>query len=235
MKVQIWSDIMCPFCYIGKGNLEQALSKLPFGKEVEIEWKSFQLDPDFRDASGTKTTTEYLMEKKGMSRQQVAQIQQQLTEMGKASGAQFNHEKTVAANTFLAHQVLHLAKAYNKSNEMEEALFVAHFQHGKNIGDPEVLISLAETLGLDREEARSALASDKYADAVKQDILEGRNIGVTGVPFFVLNNKYAVSGAQPIATFVQALTQTYNETIVPFKGDENAGACTADGCDTGQK
>ncbi len=231
MKVQIWSDIMCPFCYVGKGNIDQAIAELPFGNEIEIEWKSFQLDPDFKDESGTKTTKEYLMEKKGMSSSQVEQIQNQLTEMGKLAGVKFNHNTTIASNTFLAHQLLHFSKSHHLSNEMEDALFEAHFLNGENIGKLDVLISIATKVGLNGEEVKEALTSEKYAYDVKQDILEGQNIGVSGVPFFVLNDKYAVSGAQPIETFVQALTQTYNETIVPFKSTNDANSCSIDGCD----
>ncbi|AZA83620.1 disulfide bond formation protein DsbA [Chryseobacterium lactis] len=231
MKIEIWSDVMCPFCYIGKNNFEQALEKLPFKDQVEVEWKSFQLDPTL-DPKVTQNTIEYFREKKGVAEAQAAQMLTQVTQMGKGAGIDFNFEKALITNTFSAHKLLHLAKKHNKSNEMEEALFIAHFIDGKNVADPEVLISLATDLGIDQEEARLAVTSDALDYEVNQDILEARNNGVSGVPFFVLNGKYAVSGAQPVEVFENALQQTYKETVSPFKdlsGNEGA-SCDTDGC-----
>jgi predicted DsbA family dithiol-disulfide isomerase len=231
MKIEIWSDVMCPFCYIGKNNFEQALSQLPFKDKVEIEWKSFQLDPTL-DPQKTQDTIQYFREKKGVPEAQATQMLGQVTQMGKDAGIDFNFGKTLITNTFSAHKLLHLAKKYNKSNEMEEALFIAHFIDGKNVGDMEVLVSLAEGLGIDTKEAREAVTTDQLDDEVNQDIQEARNNGVSGVPFFVLNGKYAVSGAQPVEVFENALQQTYKETVSPFKdlsGDSGA-SCDADGC-----
>ncbi|WP_347217293.1 DsbA family oxidoreductase [Chryseobacterium sp.] len=231
MKIEIWSDVMCPFCYIGKNNFEQALEKLPFKDEVKVEWKSFQLDPTL-DAHKTQDTIQYFREKKGVAEAQATQMLAQVAQMGKGAGINFDFGKTLIINTFSAHRLLHLAKKYNKSNEMEEALFIAHFIEAKNVGDPEVLISLAENLGIDKEEAREAVTTDQLDYEVNQDIMEARNNGVSGVPFFVLNGKYAVSGAQPVEVFENALQQTYKETVSPFKdlsGDSGA-SCDADGC-----
>lgn len=231
MKIEIWSDVMCPFCYIGKNNFEQALEKLPFKDEVEVEWKSFQLDPTL-DPKETQDTLQYFREKKGVQADQANQMLAQVTQMGKGAGIDFDFKKALITNTFSAHKLLHLAKRHNKSNEMEEALFIAHFIDGKNVGDTEVLISLAENLGIDKEEAREAVTSDQLNYEVNQDIMEARNNGVSGVPFFVLNGKYAVSGAQPVEVFENALQQTYKETVSPFKdlsGDSGA-SCDADGC-----
>ncbi|WP_237390817.1 DsbA family oxidoreductase [Chryseobacterium sp. KMC2] len=208
MKIEIWSDVMCPFCYIGKNNFEEALNKLPFKDEVQVEWKSFQLDPSL-DPKQTQNTIEYFREKKGFPEAQATQMISQVAQMGKGAGIDFNFEKALITNTFSAHKLLHLAKKYNKSNEMEEALFIAHFIDGKNVGDTEVLVSLAESLDLDKEEARQAVTTDQWNNEVNQDILEARNNGVSGVPFFVLNGKYAVSGAQPVEAFEEALQQTY--------------------------
>ncbi|MGU3375831.1 DsbA family oxidoreductase [Chryseobacterium sp. M5A1_1a] len=231
MKIEIWSDVMCPFCYIGKNNFEQALEKLPFKDEVEVEWKSFQLDPTL-DPDKTQNTIQYFREKKGVPESQASQMLTQVTQMGKGAGIDFDFEKALITNTFSAHKLLHLAKKHNKSNEMEEALFIAHFIDGKNVGDTEVLVSLADNLGIDKEEARQAVTSDQLDYEVNQDILDARNKGVSGVPFFVLNGKYAVSGAQPVEVFENALQQTYKETVSPFKdlsGDSGA-SCDADGC-----
>lgn len=231
MKIEIWSDVMCPFCYIGKNNFEQALEKLPFKDEVEVEWKSFQLDPTLNPEE-TKNTMEYFREKKGFPEAQAQQMIAQVSQMGKGAGINFNFEKALITNTFSAHKLLHLAKKYHKANEMEEALFIAHFIDGKNVGDVETLVSLAESLGIDKEEAQKALTSEEFDYEINQDILEAKNNGVSGVPFFVLNGKYAVSGAQPVELFENALQQTYNETVTPLKNlSDNGASCDADGCE----
>ncbi|MFN1219205.1 DsbA family protein [Chryseobacterium kwangjuense] len=231
MKIEIWSDVMCPFCYIGKHNFEQALEKLPFKNEVEVEWKSFQLDPTL-DAAKPQNTIEYFKEKKGFPAEQASQMISQVAGIGRASGIDFNFDKALIINTFTAHKLLHLAKKHGKSSEMEEALFKAHFIDGKNVGDQEELISLAVSLGIDKDEARQALSSDEFNDGIRQDIQEAQNNGISSVPFFVLNGKYAVSGAQPAEVFAEALQQTYKETVSPFKDlSQNGGAsCDTDGC-----
>ncbi|MDQ0781788.1 DsbA family protein [Chryseobacterium sp. W4I1] len=231
MKIEIWSDVMCPFCYIGKHNFEQALEKLPFKNEVEVEWKSFQLDPSL-DVAQTQNTIEYFKEKKGFPEAQASQMINQVAQAGKAAGIDFNFEKALITNTFTAHKLLHLAKKHGKANEMEEALFKAHFIDGKNVGSIEELIALAKSLHIDKEEAREALTSDQLDYEISQDIQEAKNNGISSVPFFVLNGKYAVSGAQPAEVFADALQQTYKETVSPFKdlSKEGGASCDADGC-----
>ncbi|MFC3157619.1 Predicted dithiol-disulfide isomerase, DsbA family [Chryseobacterium arachidis] len=231
MKIEIWSDVMCPFCYIGKNNFEQALEKLPFKDQVEVEWKSFQLDPAL-DPKETKTTFEYFREKKGFPEAQAQQMIGQVKQMGAGAGIDFKFEKALITNTFSAHQLLHLAKKYNKANEMEEALFIAHFIDGKNVGDLETLLSIAGSLGIDKDEAKQVLMSEEFSSDVNQDILEAKNNGITGVPFFILNGKYAVSGAQPVELFASALQQTYDETVTPLKNlSDNRASCDTDGCE----
>ncbi|SHH26059.1 Predicted dithiol-disulfide isomerase, DsbA family [Chryseobacterium oranimense] len=230
MKIEIWSDVMCPFCYIGKNNFEQALEQLPFKDEVEVEWKSFQLDPTL-DPLKPQNTIEYFKEKKGFPAEQAAQMIGQVAQMGKGAGIDFDFEKALIINTFNAHKLLHLAKKYGKANEMEEALFKAHFTDGKNVGDIEELISLAGHLGIDKDEAKQALVSDEFDYEINQDIQEAKNNGISSVPFFVLNGKYAVSGAQPAEVFADALQQTYKETVSPFKDLSQGGAsCDTDNC-----
>ncbi|MDR2238142.1 MAG: DsbA family oxidoreductase [Chryseobacterium sp.] len=230
MKIEIWSDVMCPFCYIGKHNFEQALEKLPFKNEVQVEWKSFQLDPSL-DSASTQNTIEYFKEKKGFPESQASQMISHVAEAGKGAGIDFNFEKALITNTFKAHRLLHLAKKHGVASEMEEALFKAHFIDGKNVGDVDTLIALAEDLGINQQEARPALTSDEYDYEVNQDIMEARNNGISSVPFFVLNGKYAVSGAQPVDVFENALQQTYKETVSPFKDLSGDGAsCDAEGC-----
>ncbi|EJL75888.1 DsbA family oxidoreductase [Chryseobacterium populi] len=230
MKIEIWSDVMCPFCYIGKNNFEQALEKLPFKDQIEVEWKSFQLDPTL-DPSETKNTLTYFKEKKGFPEAQASQMISQVKQMGKGAGIDFNFETALITNTFPAHKLLHLSKKYNKSSEMEEALFEAHFVEGKNVGDIETLTALAGKLGIDNAEARLVLMSDEFDQDVNHDISEAKSNGISGVPFFVLNGKYAVSGAQPVEVFENALQQTYKETVSPFKDLYNGeNSCDADGC-----
>lgn len=230
MKVEIWSDVMCPFCYIGKNNFEKALEKLPFKDEIEVEWKSFQLDPTL-NPDETKTTFECFKEKKGVPEAQAKQMIEQVSQMGNAAGISFNFDKAIITNTFSAHKLLHLAKKYKKANAMEEALFIAHFIEGKNVGDIYTLVEIAGSLGIDTDEARQVLISEEFDDEVKHDFSEARNHGISGVPFFILNGKYAVSGAQPAEFFVGALQQTYDETVSPLKnlsGDDHS--CGTDGC-----
>ncbi len=230
MKVEIWSDVMCPFCYIGKNNFEKALEKLSFKDEIEVEWKSFQLDPTL-NPDETKTTFEYFKEKKGVPEAQAKQMVEQVSQMGNTAGIRFNFEKAIITNTFSAHKILHLAKKYKKANEMEEALFIAHFIEGKNVGGINTLVEIAGSLGIDTDEARKVLTSEEFDDEVKQDFSEAKSHGISGVPFFILNGKYAVSGAQPTEFFAGALQQTYDETVSPLKnlsGDDNS--CGTDGC-----
>ncbi|MCT2563857.1 DsbA family oxidoreductase [Chryseobacterium herbae] len=231
MKIEIWSDVMCPFCYIGKHNFEHALEKLPFKDEIELEWKSFQLDPGL-DASKPQNTVEYFKEKKGFPAEQASQMIGQVAQMGKNVGIDFNFEKALIINTFTAHKLLHLAKKYGKANEMEEALFIAHFTDGKNVGDIKELVALAENLGIDKDEARQALTSNEFDSEINQDIQEAKNNSISSVPFFVLNGKYAVSGAQPAEVFADALQQAYKETVSPFKdlSKEGGTSCDTDGC-----
>lgn len=230
MKVEIWSDVMCPFCYIGKNNFEKALEKLPFKDEIEIEWKSFQLDPSL-NPDETKTTIEYFREKKGFPQAQAEHMIEQVSQMGKTAGIDFNFNKAIITNTFSAHKLLHLAKKYKKANEMEEALFIAHFIEGKNVGNTDTLLDIAGSLGIDIDEAQKVLTSEEFNDEVKQDFSEASSHGISGVPFFILNGKYSVSGAQPADFFAGALQQTYDETVSPLKNLSAEGnSCDTDGC-----
>ncbi|WP_177764973.1 DsbA family protein [Flavobacterium sp. I3-2] len=230
MKVQIWSDVMCPFCYIGKKNFEKSLANLAFKDEIEIEWKSFQLDPTLSETSGEFTSKQYLMEKKGFSESQYNQMQERLNEMGKAAGIDFSVANPIAANTLKAHKILHLAKQFGKQNEMEELLFKAHFEKGLNVAGTNVLLDLGKQVEIDADSIHKALNDETIAYEVQQDILEARSIGVSGVPFFVLNNKYAVSGAQPAEVFTDAMQQAFSE-IQNLNTTNDANSCSIDGCD----
>lgn len=232
MKIEIWSDVMCPFCYIGKNNFEKALESLPFKDQVQVEWKSYQLDPTL-DPGKTVSTPAYFREKKGFPEAQASRMLAQVTEMGRSAGIDFRFDRTLITNTLPAHRILHAAKKNGKSTEMEVALFRAHFTDGKNVADPEVLVSLAASLGIGTDEAENALNSGHFDDDIRRDIAEAGSNGVTGVPFFILNGKYAVSGAQPTEFFASALMQTYEETVSDSLNSPEAGTglfCDGEGC-----
>lgn len=225
MKVEIWSDVMCPFCYIGKRNFEAALNEFSDKNEIEIEWKSFQLDPTIPKTFDRKLNVyEYLAERKGMSVEQSKKMHEHVTETAKKVGLNYNFDKAIIANSFNAHKFIQLAKTKGLGDQAEEALFKAYFIEGKDIADSEILILLGKELGLDEDEIASALSSEEFTTRVNQDINEATQIGVTGVPFFVFDRKYAVSGAQPIETFLNALKQSYSafknegETCTPGGG-----------------
>lgn len=210
MKVEIWSDVMCPFCYIGKRNFETALDKFGEKEHLEVVWKSFQLDPSLPETAG-ETYEEYLAKRKGMSREQVRDMFANVKETAKQAGLDYDFDKTVMVNSHKAHELIQFAKTRSLGNEAEEILFKAFFTEGRNIADTETLIRLGEEIGLDKAELQAALSEKKYADAVNQDIQEARKLGVNGVPFFVMDRKYAVSGAQPPEVFLETLEKAYAE------------------------
>ncbi len=233
MKVEIWSDVMCPFCFVGKKHFESALEQLPFKDNIQVEWKSYQLDPTLPVEGANMSTKEYLVNRKGMPMEQIEGMLAHLQQAGSAVGIDFRQDIAVPVNTFRAHRLSHFAQKAGKGNEMEEALFLAHFTEGKNVGDIEVLATLAETIGLNKAEVKAFLETEEQTDEVQKDIQEAQAIGVSGVPFFVLDRKYGVSGAQPVEAFVEALTQAYQESKPQFemKGNQDAGACGPEGCE----
>lgn len=210
MKVEIWSDVMCPFCYIGKRRFENALQQLPFKDSIEVEWKSFQLDPTMQHEPG-KSIHQYLAERKGFSLQKAKELNDHVTGMAAGEGLQYNFDKAVVANSFDAHRFSHLATQHGKGDAAEESLFKAYFTEGKNIADKETLTQLGTDIGLDAAEVKKVLDENTYAQNVQQDIAEAEALGVRGVPFFVIDRKYAVSGAQSAEVFHQALETAYTE------------------------
>lgn len=204
MEIQIWSDIMCPFCYIGKRRLEGALRQLSLTNEVTIVWKSFLLNPDMK-TDPTRNSLEYLAETKGWTKEQTQEMVQHVVEMAKEEGLEYRMDDTKVANAMDAHQLIQLAKTVGKGNEVEERLFRAYFMEGKNIADMDVLMELGEDVGIEAAQVRESLEKDKFTDSIRQDIREAQQIGVRGVPFFVFNNQYAISGAQPVELFVETM------------------------------
>jgi predicted DsbA family dithiol-disulfide isomerase len=210
MKVEIWSDVMCPFCYIGKRRFEDALAHFAHKDKVEIEWKSFQLNPGLVTDPEIKID-EYLADKKGWGLEQARQMNDHVTQMAAEVGLTFNFDKAVVANSFNAHRVSHLAKKHGLGVAMEEQLFKAYFTDGKNSDDKETLIGLGSEIGLDTAEIKQTLETSAYADDVRRDIAEAQYLGIQGVPFFVMNGKYAVSGAQVVPVFEQTLEKAFDE------------------------
>jgi predicted DsbA family dithiol-disulfide isomerase len=225
MKVEIWSDVMCPFCYIGKRKFENALAQFPQKDNIEVEWKSFQLNPELVNNSG-QSIHEYLAERKGWTLSYAKQLNEQVTGMAAEVGLEYNFDKAVVANSFDAHRFAHLAAKYGLGDAAEESLFKAYFTEGKDISDREVLAQLGAGIGLDAEEVRTTLSGNTYAREVQQDIAEAEALGARGVPFFVIDRKYAVSGAQPEEIFLKALQQSFNEQAAT---DSTGNACSIDG------
>ncbi|MGK6351403.1 DsbA family oxidoreductase [Parapedobacter sp. DT-150] len=233
MKIEIWSDIVCPFCYIGKHNFETALQQFDGQQAVEVEWKSFQLDPDLPKNPTYANTYQYLAERKGLNITQAREMTAGVASTGKKAGVELNFDKAIPANTWDAHRLIHLAQTEGLGSQVKENLFRTHFTEGKNISDIDTLVALGKEAGLDEATITAVLGSDQYAYEVAQDIQEAGNIGVRGVPFFVFDRKYAVSGAQPPEVFLQTLEKAFTEwrqanPAVPFDVTEGP-ACGPDG------
>lgn len=203
---------MCPFCYIGKRRLEAALAQFPERDQVEVVWKSFQLDPNLK-TNPHKSVSQSLAESKGWSPQQTAQSMAYVTNMAKEVGLDYDFDKAVVANSFDAHRFSHFAKKHGLQDQAEERLFAAYFTEGKNTADHQTLLELGVEIGLDATELAQVLAGNDYAEAVQTDIYEARQVGVSGVPFFVFNDKYTVSGAQSSALFLEVLEKVFEEEV----------------------
>lgn len=210
MPVEIWSDIACPFCFIGKRQFDAALVRFAHRDDVAVTYRSFQLNPALR-TDPTVRIEDYLAREKGFPAAQVRAMNARVTEMGQHVGIRFVLDRAVVANTFRAHRLLHLAKSEGRQLEAEERLFDAYFTEGRNVDDLETLVTLGTEIGVDAETVRAALASDAFDDDVRRELAEARQLGVSGVPFFVFDQKYAVSGAQGSDLLLQALAQAYAE------------------------
>jgi predicted DsbA family dithiol-disulfide isomerase len=204
LNVEIWSDVVCPWCYIGKRRFEAALAAFPH--EVRTTWRSFELDPG-APPTRDHTATEHLAAKYGMSVEQAQASHAQMTALAASEGLEYHFDTTRGGNTFDAHRLIHLAAAHGKQDEAKERLMRAYFTEGVAIGDREALVALAADLGLDPDEARAALDGDGYADAVREDEQLAQRFGIQGVPFFVLDRRLGVSGAQSAEVLVRALEQ----------------------------
>lgn len=210
MNVTIWSDFVCPFCYIGEAHLAKALAELDFGDQVEIEYKSFLLNPEATYVEG-KNYLESLSDEKGMPIEQAKEMTQRVVDMAQSAGLTINFEQAINAPTQDAHRVFQYAKEQGKGTQFFARFYKAFFTEGENLGEADAIVRLAKEVGLEEGAVRSILASQDYQEAFHADIQQAQMIGVQGVPFFVLANKYAVSGAQPTELFKQALTQAWQE------------------------
>ena len=231
MKVNIWSDIRCPFCYVGKKKFEKALAQFPHAEEIEVTWHSFQLDPNLVTQPDTNPY-DYFSKAKGIPVIQAKAMHEHAKKAGKEVGIDFNFDESKVANSFRGHLLIQLAKKKNLADAMEEALFEAQFISGKNIDDEAVLLETGKSVGLTEVEIKNALASDELAHAVAQDGLMARQLGINAVPFFVFNDKYGVSGAQQPEHFLEVLNKSFEEFSAGDKGLQiisQGESCDTDG------
>ncbi|MFF7312530.1 DsbA family protein [Streptomyces sp. NPDC008137] len=238
MRVEIWSDIACPWCYVGKARFEKALRDFPHRDEVEVVHRSFELDPG-RAKDDIQPVITMLTKKYGMSAAQAEAGEDNLGAQAAAEGLDYRTRGRDHGSTFDMHRLLHLAKEHGRQERLLDALYRANFAEERSVfGEDERLVELAVAAGLDEDAVRAALADpEAYADEVRADEREAARLGASGVPFFVLDRKYGVSGAQPAEVFAQALTQAFGERA-PLKiveggntGDSaGADACGPDGC-----
>jgi predicted DsbA family dithiol-disulfide isomerase len=234
MNIEIWSDVVCPWCYIGKRRFERAVASFGHPDEVEVTYRSFELDPS-APAERTGTHAEHIARKYGMTTAQAEQAGQQMTERAAADGLDFRFDLMHGGSTFDAHRLLHLAKDHGLQPEMKERLMHATFTEGLPIADKPTLVKLATEAGLPAAEAQAVVDGDAYTDAVRADEQQAASYGITGVPFFVADGKYAVSGAQSPEVLLQLLQRAHDDasqlTPVAVTADGNSEAsCDGDSC-----
>jgi len=209
LTVEIWSDVVCPFCYIGKREFESALARFPHRDSVNVVWKSFELDPDAPPRS-TQDTYGMLSEKYGMTREQAMERTRGVRERAASLGLHYDFDKTVVGSSFDAHRLIQLAKSKGLGDAAEERLFKAYFTEGKHLADPATLLAIGSAIGLAGKEVEAMLKSDALTDEVRSDEREARELGITGVPFFAFDRRLAVSGAQSADVFLGALEQAWS-------------------------
>ena len=208
VHVEIWSDVMCPFCYIGKRKFEAALDGFAQRADVKVTWRSFQLDPAVRYTPG-RTLYEYLAERKSVTIEASRRMHERLTAAAAEVGLRYNFDAAIVANSFDAHRLTHMAREQGVQDQVEERLFAAYFTEGRNIGDHAVLADLGAEAGLEQAEVHQMLAGKRFASEVRAEAREAESLGADGVPFFVFNRIFAVSGAQPSELFLEALEKAW--------------------------
>jgi predicted DsbA family dithiol-disulfide isomerase len=231
MRVEIWSDVVCPWCYIGKRRFEEALASFPHRDQVEVIWRAFELDPQ-APAERIGDYAEMLATKYGVPVDQGQQMIDNMTASAAGDGLDFRFDRARVGNTFDAHRLLHLAGEHGVQDAVKERLLRATFTEGEPIGDAETLVRLVAEAGLDAEEARTVLAEGRFADDVRAEELDAQRLGITGVPFFVVDRTYGVSGAQPADVLRQVLDKAWEDSrptqLVPAGG--SAPGCDGDTC-----
>jgi predicted DsbA family dithiol-disulfide isomerase len=231
VNVEIWSDIVCPWCYIGKRRFETAVSTFPHGDDVEITWRSFELDPDApRRRDGDLVG--HLARKYGIAPEQARAKQGQLTELAAHEGLDFRFDLAQPGNTLDAHRLLHLAADHDLQAGLKERLLAAYLTDGAPIGEPGTLARVGQDAGLDPADVRRVLDSDTYLAEVRADERRAAELGITGVPFFVFDRKYAVSGAQSPEVLLGALEQAWSESGSLVVAGGGAASCEGDRCST---
>ena len=234
MRIEIWSDVVCPWCYIGKRRLEAALASFEHADEVEVVYRSFQLDPS-APATSTESIAESLGRKYGGGVAAGEQMIQRVTEVAAAEGLAFDYAHAERGSTRDAHRLLHLARDAGGSRlqgELKEALLASYFLHARSVSDHDALRKVAVDVGLDEATVTQVLDSDQYGEEVRADLAQARAFGASGVPFFVIDRRYGISGAQPAEVFSQALRQAWADghPAVAMVGGDADAACGPDGC-----
>ncbi len=234
LRIDVWSDIACPWCYVGKRRLEAALATFPHAASVEIAWRAFELDPNAPRKQDTSVSyAERLGKKYGTTEAEARTMIDRMTNTAREDGLDFRFDRIKPGNTFDAHRIIHLAGAahgYARQGAVKERLLRAYMTEGEPIGDPDTLVRLGVEAGLDGERVRALLASDAHAEEVRDDENEARELGISGVPFFVLGGVYAVSGAQSAEVLLRALHQAWaDHADIPVASVEGA-ACGPNGC-----
>lgn len=233
LTVDAWSDIACPWCSIGKRRLEMALERFPHRDHVTVVWHAFELDPSApKDRSASPSAVPHakrLADKYGTSLAQAEAMIARVADTAKADGLDFRFDILREGNTFDAHRLVHLGKVLGLQGKVKERLFRAYFSEGERMGDTETLVRLGSECGLDAERVRAMLASDEFAADVRADEDAARQLGITGVPFFVLGARYAVSGAQPAQVMLQALERAWTDVAGAVSSPAEGATCGPEG------
>jgi predicted DsbA family dithiol-disulfide isomerase len=229
MKIEVWSDVVCPWCWLGKKRLEKAIAGFAHRDEVEVVFHAFELDPRAPKDLDVPSS-EHVAKKYGLGRAQLDAMHARMRGLGEADGIDFRFERARTSNTFEAHQLIQLAAAHGRQLAMTERLFFAQFHEGVRVGDRAELVCLAGEVGLDVADVGRALEEGRYAKAVRADEAQASALGITGVPFYVVDGAIGVSGAQPVELLVEVLEKAWEKRPAP-KGDDAAGACDDESCD----
>ena len=230
VKVEIWSDVVCPWCYVGKRQFEAALTKFDHADQVSVEWRSFELDPSAPRVDDVPMK-QILQRKYGMTEEQADQANRRMTDLAASLGLEYHLDRVQRGNTFDAHRLIHLAAEEGRGDAMKERLLAAYFTEGRPVGDLDTLAELAAEVGLDADEVKATLHSDRYAADVRNDEAMASSLGASGVPFFVIDGTYGVSGAQGAEVILQAMERAWAEShpVMVIAGGADDQASCADG------